>query len=298
MKNILFSSIILLTFCSTIQAKQVPKANYKVAVFIYQGVELLDFAGPLEVFSNTTGFEVFTVAPKAETIVAMNKNIKFIPNYAIADCPQPDIIVFPGANMEGLMPIYNDTTVIKWIKEVHKTTTYTMSVCTGAAFLSKASILDGHTATTHWGAISNLQTITPKAKIVSDKRFVEDGKILTTAGVSAGLDGALHLVKILRGQAEAVKVSENIEYDKWNPDAGLVIGQEKTTNATTPVAQSAPTKTTKDEPLKADATDPVCGMLLSKGHTLTTTHKEQQIGFCSDACKSRFLNNPNKYVGK
>ncbi len=203
---------------------------YKVAVFIYQGVELLDFAGPLEVFSNTKQFDVFTIAPRLETITAMNKNIKLIPNYSVRDCPHPDIIVFPGAAMEGLMPVYNDTTIINWIARMHKEAKYTMSVCTGAAFLSKAGVLDHRTVTTHWGAIQNLRALTPTATVVADKRFVQDGPLLTTAGVSAGLDGALHLVATVHGREEALRVARLIEYDKWNPDSGAVIesSNEKT----------------------------------------------------------------------
>lgn len=217
-----FVLIICLGF--VLQSKAQEK-TLKVAVFIYQGVELLDFAGPLEVFSNTKGFEVYTVAPVKETILAMNKNIQFIPNFGIEDAPKADIIVFPGANMEGLMPVYNNQKVIDWVKETHKSTLITMSVCTGAAFLSKAGILDGHTVTTHWGAIKNLQTLTPNAKVVSNKRFVEDGKLLTTAGVSAGLDGALFVVSKLRGMEEALEVAKTIEYDKWKPDAGLIVNK-------------------------------------------------------------------------
>lgn len=220
-------TLILTIFLGFALLSKAQEKTLKVAVFIYQGVELLDFAGPLEVFSNTKGFEVFTVAPVKETILAMNKNIQFIPNYGIDDAPKADIIVFPGANMEGLMPVYNNAKVIDWIKESHKSTMITMSVCTGAAFLSKAGILDEHTVTTHWAATKNLQTITPKAKVVSDKRFVEDGKLLTTAGVSAGLDGALYIVSKLRGMEEAIKVAKAIEYDKWQPEAGLIVKQEE-----------------------------------------------------------------------
>ena len=198
-----------------LQAQEAKKENLKVAVFIYPGVELLDFAGPLEVFSNVKSFDVFTVAPREEMLTAMNKNIKLIPNYSIANCPQPDIILLPGANTDGLMPVYNDTTVINWIRQVHKNTTYTMSVCTGAAFLSKAGILDDHSFTTHWAAVDYLQTETPKGKAMKGTRYVEDGKLLTTAGVSAGLDGALYLVSKIKGKEEALTVARLIEYDKW-----------------------------------------------------------------------------------
>jgi transcriptional regulator GlxA family with amidase domain len=217
------SLLIAFVLLASLATAQTESKTYKVAVFIYQGVELLDFAGPLEVFSNAPGFEVFTIAPKMETIVAMNKNIKFIPNYSISNCPAFDIIVFPGANMEGLMPVYSDSVTINWISKAYRKSILTMSVCTGAAFLSKAGILDGHTATTHWGAVSNLQALTPKAIVVDNKRFVQDGKLLTTAGVSAGLDGALHALSMLLGKDVAAKVAHDIEYDHWKPGSGLIV---------------------------------------------------------------------------
>lgn len=216
-------TVFLFCFCSCILFSNAQEKKIKVAVFIYQGVELLDFAGPLEVFSNTKGFEVFTVAPAKETILAMNKNIQFIPNFSIDDTPEADIIVLPGADGAGLMPAINDQKIIDWVKKAHAKTTLTMSVCTGAAFLSRAGILDGHTVTTHWGATDNLQAFTPNAKVVKDIRYVEDGKLLTTAGVSAGLDGALYVVSKLRGMDEAQRVARMIEYDKWQPDAGLIV---------------------------------------------------------------------------
>lgn len=303
MKKSIVITILVAFFCLRLNAQQPTTENYKVAVFIYQGVELLDFAGPLEVFSNTSSFDVFTVAPKEETITAMNKNIKFIPNYSIDDCPQPDIIVFPGANMEGLMPVYNDTIVMNWISKIHKNTKFTMSVCTGAAFLSKAGILDGHSVTTHWGAVLNLQKITPKAKVIFDKRYVEDGKLLTTAGVSAGLDGALHLVSKIRGKEEAIRVARAIEYDKWNPNAGLVVGKD------TPIQKAVIKKASLEKKvidkkienkstrlLKEDSIGPICRMKVAKGTSITTIHKGKQYGFCSEGCKELFLNNPDKYA--
>ncbi|NOS54826.1 MAG: YHS domain-containing protein [Cyclobacteriaceae bacterium] len=305
--HIILSTLLFVSFlvCHnlSLHAQQPIIKKHKVAVFIYQGVELLDFAGPLEVFSNTESFDVFTVAPKIETIVAMNKNIQFIPNYSIATCPQPDIIVFPGANMEGLMPVYNDSTVIKWILEIHNGTSYTMSVCTGAAFLSKAGILDGHSVTTHWGATKNLQTITPKATVVEGKRFVEDGKVLTTAGVSAGLDGALHLISKMVGKDEALRVARNIEYDKWNPDAGLVIGSERIFQKA-PAKKIVPVKKEMNKKeggpnagvLKEESIDPFCKMKVPKGTTITVMHKGKQYGFCSEGCKEYFLENPEKYL--
>ena len=295
-RNSISMVMLLVAIGFRLQAQEAKKENLKVAVFIYPGVELLDFAGPLEVFSNVKSFDVFTVAPREEMLTAMNKNIKLIPNYSIANCPQPDIILLPGANTDGLMPVYNDTTVINWIRQVHKNTTYTMSVCTGAAFLSKAGILDDHSFTTHWAAVDYLQTETPKGKAMKGTRYVEDGKLLTTAGVSAGLDGALYLVSKIKGKEEALTVARLIEYDKWNPDAGYVVGQtvKKQSEKKSEVKKEIKKNTTTVS--KQEAIDPVCKMSVSKSGSITTIHQDKPYFFCSEFCKDSFIKAPEKYM--
>jgi transcriptional regulator GlxA family with amidase domain len=195
----------------------------KVAIFIHEGVELLDFAGPGEVFS-AAGFEVFTVAPSEEGITSQGF-VTVTPKYSIANCPKPDIIVLPGGATN--IPMGNES-VIAWLKKTVPGTTVTMSVCTGAGLLSKAGFLDGKTATTFHNYIGELQTMTPKATVVSDTRFVDNGSIITTAGVSAGIDGALHVVEKLNGRAAAKNVAEYMEYDKWKPGDGLLVAESKT----------------------------------------------------------------------
>lgn len=294
-------AVLLMAIGFQLRAQEVTKEPLKVAVFIYPGVELLDFAGPLEVFSNVKGFDVFTVAPREETLTVMNKNIKLTPNYSIANCPPPDIIVLPGANTDGLMPVYNDTTVINWIRRVHKNTKYTMSVCTGAAFLSKAGILDGHSFTTHWAAIDYLQKETPKGTAMKDKRFVEDGKLLTTAGVSAGLDGALHLISKIKGKEEALTLARLIEYDKWNPDAGYLVGKTAVTKKQGEKKSEVKKETKKNAApastgSKEEAIDPVCKMRISKSGSITTLHQDKHYFFCSEFCKDSFIKTPEKYL--
>ncbi|MBB5645726.1 DJ-1/PfpI family protein [Pedobacter cryoconitis] len=200
-------------------------AVLNVAIFVYPGVELLDFAGPAEVFSNAKGFRVYTVAADLGLMRTEKSVIRIYPDYTISNAPQPDIIVLPGAPLEELDPVVNNREVINWIKEVHKKTKLTMSVCTGAQLLSKAGILDYKTVTTHAEAIDTLQRLTPNSKFVGNVRFVEHGKLLSTAGVSAGIDGALHVVAKYRGMKEALFVSAIMEYDKWDANAGLVVGK-------------------------------------------------------------------------
>jgi transcriptional regulator GlxA family with amidase domain len=193
-----------------------------VAIFIHNGVELLDFAGPGEVFASS-GFNVYTVSDTDAPIICQGF-VKITPQYTIANCPRPDIIVLPGGATE--IPMGNDK-VIQWLKKTVPNTTVTMSVCTGAGLLSKAGLLDGATVTTFHNYIDALQQITPKAKVIRNTRFVDNGLIITTAGVSAGIDGALHVVSRLKGKEAAVSTTEYMEYDKWKPEEGLIISATK-----------------------------------------------------------------------
>lgn len=204
------------------KAKSLAEKRMKVAIFIHDGVELLDFAGPGEVFS-AAGFSVFTVAP-TDNIVTSQGFVRITPQYSIQNCPQPDIIVLPGGATN--IPMENPQ-VIAWLKKAVPGTIVTLSVCTGAGLLSKAGFLDGKTATTFHNYIDELQEITPRAKVVRDTRFVDNGMIITTAGVSAGIDGALHVVEKLQGNHAARNVATYMEYDKWKPGEGLVIAEGK-----------------------------------------------------------------------
>jgi transcriptional regulator GlxA family with amidase domain len=190
-----------------------------VAIFIHEGVELLDFAGPGEVFASSPGFNVFTVAASVEPIVCQGF-VKITPQFTIANCPRPDVIVLPGGATN--IPMGNKD-VIDWLRNAVPKTQVTLSVCTGAGLLSKAGQLDGKTVTTFHNYIDALQEITPKAKVIRNTRFVDNGLIITTAGVSAGIDGALHVVSKIKGLAAAKATAEYMEYDKWKPEEGLII---------------------------------------------------------------------------
>jgi transcriptional regulator GlxA family with amidase domain len=197
-----------------------------VALFIYDGVEILDFGGPGEVFAAARNggehaFNVYTVAADAEPILSQGF-ITITPQYTIADCPTPDIIVLPGGDQRQSAA---DPRVIGWLQGVSEQAEVVMSVCTGAMLLSRAGLLDGKEATTWYGAIERLRDATPKATIHADTRFVDNGQIVTTAGVSAGIDGALHVVARLLGMDAAQNAARYMEYDKWAPEDGLIVGE-------------------------------------------------------------------------
>lgn len=194
----------------------------KIAFYLQEGVEVLDFAGPMEVFAYA-GFEVFTVSRKKETITSQGI-LKIMPDYSIDDAPTADILAFFGGN-SGVAS--NDEAVINWINGQRKTTQYHFSVCTGAFILGKAGLLDSLTATTFHLSIDALKKAQPKTKVLSDVRYVDNGRVITTAGISAGIDGALHLVAKLKGEQAAKDAAFYMEYDKWVPNQGLIVAEKQ-----------------------------------------------------------------------
>lgn len=190
-----------------------------VALFLFDGVELLDFAGPGEVFASASGFRIYTVASSKQPITSQGF-VKVMPDFSLSDCPEPSIIIIPGGAVSAAMA---DQELISWLQREAGASKTVLSICTGAGILSRAGLLDGLTATTYHGYIDRLQQMTPKATILKDIRFVDNGRIITTAGVSAGIDGALHLLSRLKGEAVAQQTAAYIEYTKWVPKDGLVI---------------------------------------------------------------------------
>jgi transcriptional regulator GlxA family with amidase domain len=196
--------------------KTMTEKKMTICFYLQDGVEVLDFAGPMEVFSYS-GFDVFTVSKTKKPILSQGI-LKVIPDYDINDAPEADILAFFGGNSGTAS---NDEQVIAWVK--NQKPDYYFSVCTGAFILGKAGILDNLTATTFHSRIDALRKEFPKAKILSDVRFVDNGNVITTAGISAGIDGALHLVSKLKGEEIAKSTAFYMEYDKWIPNEGLVV---------------------------------------------------------------------------
>ncbi|WP_052496138.1 DJ-1/PfpI family protein [Pedobacter lusitanus] len=282
------------------------KGKIKVAVLIYPGVELLDFAGPAEVFSDSKYFQVYTVSTGSAQINTEGNTLSINPDFTISNAPQPDVLVIPGAPMNTVGGVASDHQVISWINKISAQTKLTMSVCTGAGLLSRAGLLDGKTVTTHFGAIDTLQKLTPKAKFISNVRFVEDGKILTTAGVSAGIDGALHIVEKLKGLKEALFVTAVMEYDKWNPADGKVMGAMENDKGmdmnmmhhenTTAVSEM---KSPLPKTINEEEKDVVCGMTVPKGSSkYHLQYKGKDYHFCSATCRNLFNKNAALYTSK
>lgn len=190
-----------------------------VAILIFDEVEVLDFCGPFEVFGVTgrrnagdSPFHVYTVAEKAAPVLARN-GLSVNPSYSIENCPRPDILLIPGGF--GTRTQIHNEALLQWIKAQSEQVELLLSVCTGALLLAKAGLLDGLSATTHWAAIEELRAVAPNTRICSDERYVDNGKIVLSAGVSAGIDMALYIVSRLLGKEQAAETARHIQYDHW-----------------------------------------------------------------------------------
>jgi len=194
------------------------KEEYTVAIFLYDGVELLDFSGPGEVFGATEGFEVYTVSIDGNEITSQGF-VNVLPEYSIETAPRPDIVVLPGG---GTGPISRNQRVLNWIQDLADGGTMNISVCTGARILASAGLLDGLNVTTWYGFTDRLRELLPNSTVLENTRFVDSGQVLTTAGVSAGIDGALHTVARIKGYDVAKSTAQYMEYDKWQPEEGRI----------------------------------------------------------------------------
>ncbi len=191
-----------------------------IAFYLQDGVEVLDFAGPMEVFSYA-GYKVFTVSKTKDPIKSQGI-LTITPDYSIQDAPKADILAFFGGNSNEAS---EDRKVINWVKSQNEIQ-YHFSVCTGAFILAESNVLDGKTATTFHNALDGLEKNYPSVDVRRNVRFVDNGEVITTAGISAGIDGALHLVAKLQGINAAKRTAYYMEYDNWVPGDGLLLTEE------------------------------------------------------------------------
>ena len=183
----------------------------QVAVLIFEGVQIIDFTGPYEVFGQA-GYDTFTVAEKPGPITT-SMGLTVVPRHTFADSPPPEVLVVPGGNVAS---VEDSVAAMAWVRKAAGRAPIVLSVCNGAFILAKAGLLDGLEATTFAGLIDELRTVAPRTRVVRDKRFVDNGRIITSAGLSSGLDGALHVVERLDGRGAAQAVATGMEYN-WDP---------------------------------------------------------------------------------
>ncbi|EEM28539.1 Transcriptional regulator, AraC [Bacillus thuringiensis serovar thuringiensis str. T01001] len=190
--------------------------KWSVGIFLFNEVEVLDFAGPFEVFSVTEvneekPFTVYTVSENGEMITARN-GLKVQPDYSIENLPPVDILIIPGGLGAREYEIKNEI-VIKWIGQQMKEVKLMTSVCTGALLLAKAGLLAGLKATTHWASIEKFKNEFQNVEVIENVKFVDEGHIITSAGISAGINMAFHIVKNLLGVHVAEDTAKRMEYD-------------------------------------------------------------------------------------
>ena len=189
-----------------------------VGILLFNEVEVLDFAGPYEVFSIATArdkqnklFCVKTVAETKKTISARN-GLKVTPDYDFLDCPKLDILIIPGGYGAEEIEIHNKK-LLTWIKERAADTSIVASICTGAFLLAEAGLLNGKQATTHWMDIDRLEREYPDVSVQRNAKYVDQGSILTAGGISAGINLSFYLLKKLYGDSIAECTARRMEYE-------------------------------------------------------------------------------------
>ena len=197
-----------------------------VGIFVFENVEVLDFAGPYEVFTTASRlhgrahpsdadlFQVFTIGRTGAPVRA-RAGLSVHPDYHFGNHPSIDILVIPGGVVTQEL---SELDVASWIAASARVARLTASVCTGAFLLAQAGLLNGKSATTHWEDIEDLQNMFPALKVLTGKRWVDEGAVVTSAGISAGIDMCLHLVERVAGRELAIKTAHQMEFD-WTENS-------------------------------------------------------------------------------
>ncbi|MFP4323265.1 MAG: DJ-1/PfpI family protein [Anaerolineales bacterium] len=190
-----------------------------VGVLMFDDVEVLDFAGPFEVFHVTgelndpSPFNVFTIGVEEYPIETRGK-LSVTPDWSLETTPPVDILLVPGGR--GTRALLDNDVLLDWLRDMAEQVELLLSVCTGSLLLGKAGLLNGIEATTHHGAYEELRKVAPKAVVKENLRYIDSGKIITSGGISAGIDMALYVVQRLHDDAMVQKTSDYMEYT-WNP---------------------------------------------------------------------------------
>jgi putative intracellular protease/amidase len=188
----------------------------RIAIALFDRLTALDAVGPYEVLSRLPGADVQFVAAAPGEYRTDTRMLGLTADRSYDDVPEPDVLVFPGGY--GTRALMSDEPTLDWVRRAHRSTQFTTSVCTGSLVLAAAGVLDGLEATTHWNAMDLLGRLGPRPV---KRRVVEQGKVVTAAGVSAGIDMALVLAALIAGPEVAQAIQLGIEYDPHPPfDAG------------------------------------------------------------------------------
>lgn len=190
-----------------------------VAIYVFPRVEVLDFTGPFEVFTTASRvhgrlhrdtelpFRVWTVA-RSEKPVRARAGLRVLPDYTLHDCPQADVLIIPGGVVEAEV---NDAEFVRWVANRSRAASIVASVCTGAFVLAQAGLLSGKVATTHWQDLEEFRRTFPSVEVRSDVRWVDQGKVITSAGIAAGIDMSFHVIRRLAGSALAEATARQMD---------------------------------------------------------------------------------------
>jgi transcriptional regulator GlxA family with amidase domain/YHS domain-containing protein len=249
-----------------------------VAFLISDGAVLIDFIGPWEVFGSVMihgrmdFFQLYTVSETLKPVRA-GGGMKIVPDYTLEMAPAPKVIVIPAQKDPG-------PAVLEWIRTSAKTADVTMSVCTGAYVLAQTGLLNGRSATTHHASYVDLATKFPDIRVQRGVRFVEDGNLASSGGLSSGIDLAFRVVERYFGRDAATQTAYDMEYQGkgWlERNSNAIYAQEHAS--------------TKDHVLC-----PVCGMDVDPANSLKSAYKEKTYYFCSQDHKAQFDAAPAKFV--
>jgi transcriptional regulator GlxA family with amidase domain len=202
-----------------------------VGIFIFDEVEVLDFAGPYEVFttasrvfrridaSRPVPFKIFTIA-RNENSVRTRPGLIVQADYTISNHPAIDLLIVPGGIVTAEIAT---STVPEWIASLSQRTKLIASVCTGAFLLAKAGLLDGKSATTHWEDIADMQAMFPSVKVMEGSRWVDEGTVVTSAGISAGIDMSLYLVERFAGRELSLRTARQMDYHRHEDSEAMLL---------------------------------------------------------------------------
>ena len=189
-----------------------------IGIYVFDDVEVLDFAGPYEVFTCASRmhgaplpFRVQLIGQRGATLRA-RAGLRILPDAVFSDAGQPDVLIVPGGVVTAEL---DKQEVLRWIAATAPGCEIVASVCSGAFLLAAAGLLDGQSVTTHWNDIDELRSQFPRLQVRDDQRWIDNGRVVTSAGISAGIDMALHLVERLAGRELALRTTRRMDYD-WN----------------------------------------------------------------------------------
>ncbi|MUT65760.1 DJ-1/PfpI family protein [Paenibacillus sp. NEAU-GSW1] len=202
----------------------------RVGILLFDHVDVLDYSGPFEVFSLTVNdpadvpkmllnriskeekpFIVYTLSQYGQQITAHN-GLKIQPDYSLNDHPEFDIVIIPGGPLTAVKSGISNPELLQWIAEQHRSNKWVASICSGAILLAEAGLLTNRRATTNWFVLDYLENNYPEVEVLRNVRYVDSGDVMTSAGVSAGIDMALYMVGKLLGQDAAQTTAHTIEY--------------------------------------------------------------------------------------